>query len=134
MRDVDDLREPAYRPFDGDGGAEHDARTDVVEGLAEWFEPAERDGRSAWEHRVDLVAEGELTNGRVTAVAWRYHAEPRRDVWGVASDRGPVAIEGVTFVDHGDEQPSFARYIDWHGVFEQLGVAAAGQIVREPTR
>lgn len=127
------MDDPDFRPVDDDGPGRH-ALADVVEGLDEWFVPAGGDAERAWQERTDVGQGGPLTNGRVTVVAWRYRAEPRPEIWGVAAERGTVDIDGVSFVaDDGDDR-SFVRYIDWHGVFMQLGVAAAGHIVSEPRR
>ena len=72
------------------------------------------------------------SNGRLVAIAWQFKTVPlpvtglpERSVW----------IEGTTFVDKKDsDSPSewaFARYIDWHSVFVDLGVAGAARIVAE---
>jgi hypothetical protein len=112
---------------------ELDVRDDVVDGLASWFEP-DVDGFNL---RHDLHGHGvaAVANEGVAAVAWRYSASPLESVWGVAARR-PISIDGATFVAAGatgeraDQQ--FSRYIDWHGVFTQLGVAAAGRVVLDP--
>ncbi len=126
---------PQFAVWRDDGGPHDAVRTDVVDGVSEWFRPAGDDPMRAWRYRTDLVEEGSLSNGRIDVLAWRYEAEPLPAVWGVAAERGTVLIDGVTFSDlrSGDE-PRFSRYIDWHGVFMQLGVAAAGHVVREPGR
>jgi hypothetical protein len=126
------VAEPAFRRVDEDRGPLVDARDDVVHGLSEWFTPEHDDPSESWQMRADLEEGGELTNGRIHAVAWRFRGLPRPEVWGVASDRGAVDIDGVTFVDTGaDDGRRFSRYVDWHGAFAQLGVAAAGHIVAE---
>lgn len=120
----DDLVRPTFsRGAELD--AERAAAEDVATGLRPWFDGDARELRV----RDDVHEAGEVTNGTVTAVAWRYRATPRRDVWGVAAG-GPIDIDGVSFVDL--ERGQFARYIDWHGVFEQLGVSAAGRVSHEP--
>lgn len=126
-----DERDAAFRPPEPDQLAHVEARDDVVRGLDPWFTPAgERD--EAWQFRADVEEHGELGNGRVVVVAWRYDAEPRVEVWGVAARRGPVAVDGVTFVDlEADDDARFSRYVDWHQVLTRLGVAAAGHPVRE---
>lgn len=126
---MDDSTEIEIGSADEDRLAHRLARQDVIHGLDEWFTPA--DGEQSWRARTDVDAAGPLTNGRVEVVAWRYDATPRSEIWGVAEDQGSIAVDGVTFVDADDEN-RFVRYIDWHGVFTQLGVAAAGHIVREP--
>lgn len=119
-----------FRVHDDEDGAAHHARLDAVEGLGEWFTPIGGDPIDAWRVRTDVVARGPLTNGSVEVVAWRYRADADPDVWGVAAEHGPIEIDGVTYVDQdAADGPNFVRYIDWHGIFTQLGVAAAGHIV-----
>jgi hypothetical protein len=84
--------------------------------------------------RADLHAGPPIRNDNVTAVAWRYEVEAEVTVWGAAAERGPISIDGATFVHRGDDgELRFSRYIDWHSVFQQLGVAAAGRVVIPPT-
>jgi hypothetical protein len=128
---ADDERGAAFLVPEPTQPAHEAARDDVVRGLDAWFTPAP-DRDDAWRFRADVEEHGELGNGRVVVVAWRYEAEPREDVWGVAARRGPVRVDGVTFVDlEADDDARFARYVDWHQVFTQLGVAAAGHPVSE---
>jgi hypothetical protein len=101
-------------------------RDDIVAGLERWFEPDDQQ----FFLRDDVHAEGMLSNGPVTAVAWRYEANAKPDEWGVAA-RGPIRIDGATFVNAADGDPVLSRYIDWHGVFQQLGVASAGRVTDE---
>lgn len=122
---------PAFAPWRDDGWPHDAVRADVVDGVSAWFRPAGGDPVTAWQYRTDLVEAGSLTNGRVDVLAWRYEVEPLSSVWGIAADRSVVFIEGVTFADRrGGDEPTFSRYIHWHDVFMQLGVAAAGHIVR----
>ncbi len=126
----DAVTEPTFDLPDRDREAHLEVREDVVRGLDEWFEPADGDAGSAWAYRADLERAGVLGNGQVVVVAWRYRADPRPSVWGGAAERGPVEIDGVTFVDlEADDGTRYSRYIDWHDVFTQLGVAAAGHLV-----
>ncbi|MEM8621027.1 MAG: hypothetical protein AAGF73_15015 [Actinomycetota bacterium] len=82
--------------------------------------------------RRDLHAGGErITNGRSTAYAWQVTARPKPKYWGVLNE--PVVINGTTFVVAGDGAPQFARYIDWHSIFVDLGVAGAARVVNDPT-
>ena len=122
--------DPEFSPITGDSTIEAGVRDDIREGLDEWFEP----GPNGFLVRSDLHRNGLITNETVSAVVWRYEAVPRAEVWGVAA-RGPIHVDGATFVDNrGSDDPSehqFSRYIDWHGVFTQLGVAAAGRVVTE---
>jgi hypothetical protein len=117
-----------------DRGAETEVellvRQDVERGLEEWFEPED----TQFQVRTDLLDAGPIANGEMTAVAWRFTATPRRSVWGVAADRGAVEVHGTTFCRSRDgADAEFSRYIDWHQLFVDLGVAAAGRITREPT-
>ena len=120
--------EPEFIPITDDTGINASVRADIIQGLDEWF----KSDSNGFLLRSDLHTDGDISNGRVSAVVWRYVASPRPEVWGVAA-RGPIHVDGATFVDNGgSDDPSrqqFSRYIDWHGVFSQLGVAAAGRVV-----
>ena len=122
--------DPEFIPITDDSTIEAGVRADILKGLDEWFES----DSNGFLLRSDLHRNGDISNGRVSAVVWRYVAVPRAEVWGVAA-RGPIHVDGATFVDNrGSDDPSehqFSRYIDWHGVFTQLGVAAAGRVVTE---
>ena len=126
MKAIDDTHEPPFT-IEADRGVEAEVRDDIVSGLSEWFE----EHPDGFRLRSDLHTHGTISNERVTAVVWRYETRPRADAWGVAADRR-VFVHGATFVDDSGNGPRFSRYIDWHGVFGDLGVAAAGRIVREP--
>ena len=127
MRANDDTHEPSFT-LEADSDVAAQVRDDIVSGLSTWFE----NHPDGFRLRNDLHEHGDISNGRVTAVVWRYETTARRDPWGVAAGR-TVFVHGTTFVDGSDGTPRFSRYIDWHGVFGDLGVAAAGHIVREPT-
>ncbi|HSM64733.1 MAG TPA: hypothetical protein VK860_00365 [Ilumatobacteraceae bacterium] len=127
MKPTTDSQEPPFelRP---DRGAEAEVRDDIVSGLSEWFEELP-DG---FRLRSDLHTHGTIRNERVTAVVWRYETRPRPEAWGVAAGRR-IFVHGATFVDESGDEARFSRYVDWHGVFSDLGVSAAGRIVREPS-
>jgi hypothetical protein len=123
-----DGHEPTFT-LEPDRGVEQDVRDDIVEGLTDWFEP-NPDGFLLC---TDVHTHGRISNERVTAVVWRYEARPRAAVWGEATnDRRTLLVHGATFVDDAEGELRFSRFIDWHGVFADLGVAAAGRIVSEP--
>lgn len=105
-------------------GIESQVRDDVVDGLQEWFAP----NPEGFALRDDLHTYGSIQNSNVTAVVWRYHTQPIHPAWGLSGDRD-VFVHGATFVEQTGDGPRFSRYIQWHEVFADLGVAAAGRIV-----
>ena len=127
MTTIDDSEEPPIT-LEADLCVETAERDHIVAGMRAWFEENE-DG---FRLRTDLHTHGTIRNERVTAVVWRYETAPRADVWGVAAGRR-IFVHGATFVENSEQGTRFSRYVDWHGVFGDLGVAAAGRIVREPT-
>jgi hypothetical protein len=60
-----------------------------------------------------------------TAVAWEYHGNERHNplaregFWGSLR---PVVVRGVTVVTGKEGEELFHRYIDWAGVYDQLGM------------
>jgi hypothetical protein len=104
---------------------------DVVQGLSARFEPGEFSLSTAI-HRADGALRS--VNGRLVAIAWQLKAVPLPDS-GLPAER-TAWIEGTTFVDTNDSDDpaewTFARYIDWHSVFVDLGVAGAARIVAQP--
>ena len=58
-------------------------------------------------------------------VAWEYHARERLNHLArkeFLAGRRLVVVRGVTVVTTSDKEPLFHRYIDWAGVYEQLGM------------
>lgn len=127
MTMTDDSQEPPFT-LEADRGVETQVRDDIVAGLASWFV----ENPDGFRLRTDLHTHGTIRNERVAAVVWRYETTPRPEVWGVAAGRR-IFVHGATFVETTEGEARFSRYVDWHGVFGDLGVAAAGRIVREPS-
>jgi hypothetical protein len=73
--------------------------------------------------------ESPLTNGGYSAQPWAIDAVHDGDFAGIAPTGAHVTIEGVTIVQHasGGSDPLYLRYVDWAGVFAQLGVAITGR-------
>lgn len=127
MTDIHDSAEPPFT-LEARHPTEEEVRDDIVAGLDAWFVRND-DG---FRLRTDLHTHGTIRNERVTAVVWRYETSPRPEVWGVAAGQH-IFVHGATFVEDSERGNRFSRYVDWHGVFGDLGVAAAGRIVSEPS-
>lgn len=99
------------------------ARRDIEEGLGESFEPA-GDG---WRVIDAFVRDGEMTNGRCTAVPWEYSCRHSGYFLGLQPTGDTFVIDGVTIVVRdvdGDSPEIFHRYIDWATVMANLGMGA----------
>jgi hypothetical protein len=74
---------------------------------------------------LEDLAEQPLTNGVFTAVPWEYEAIVAVSRRGVPEDPRTVRIRGVTIVEEQEgEDAVFRRYVDWAGVWAQLGVSS----------
>ena len=67
-----------------------------------------------------------------TTVQWVHRGRnegPRDPFIGLAPTGAEVEVHGVTLVeDRGGDEPLFHRYVDWVGVFDQLGLAVSGRL------
>jgi hypothetical protein len=89
-------------------------------------------------HVMSPFDEVPLTNGGYSAQPWAIDAVHDGDFAGIAPTGARVTIEGVTIVQHGADDgstdPLYLRYVDWAGVFAQLGVGTTGRPVIDPRR
>ena len=98
---------------------------DITAGLGDIFEPL--DARSV------MVAEAfrdteRISNSEVTAVPWSYQCRHTGDFYGVFPTGRNLEIQGVTFVDNRSGRTLLHRYVDWAGVFAQLGMSVSGRV------
>lgn len=58
-------------------------------------------------------------------MAWEYRGKERLNHLArkeFLAGRRDVVVRGITVVTTSDQEPRFHRYIDWAGVYEQLGM------------
>jgi hypothetical protein len=75
-----------------------------------------------------------MANGEWAAVAWILTGALDPDNIGFSvAQAAPIistqplslVLEGVTLVSYEDEEPLFARYVDWQGAMSQLGITGS---------
>lgn len=54
-------------------------------------------------------------------LAWQWEGRHIGTLAGVPPTGRSVVVQGVTIVDHRGDEPWFHRFVDWLGVFDQLG-------------
>jgi hypothetical protein len=67
---------------------------------------------------------GPLSNGNAHAVPWELAATATVRRGGEEIEPRTFLIRGVTIVQTAGDQPMFLRYVDWAGVWAQLGVSS----------
>ena len=60
---------------------------------------------------------------------WMWEGRHVAPLAGIPPTGTLVQVRGVTIVERGDEEPRFHRFVDWLGVFQQLG---ASLVTRPP--
>lgn len=103
-------------------------RQDVAAGVGNWL-PEVAD--------LEVALAGNVGDSAFVAVRWvhsgRNEKAPRGSddpFVGLARDGTGIEVHGVTLVeDCGAEVPLFHRFVDWVGVYDQLGVALSGRLV-----
>jgi hypothetical protein len=102
---------------------------DTELGLAEAFQPTEGFvvvSLAAREGFGDAdVSSDPVTNGQVTAVAWRWFGEHNGRTANLpyAPTGRSVTVDGLTVVTEDDDgEPRFHRYVDWLSTLAQIGV------------
>ena len=66
-----------------------------------------------------------ISADRHTALAWEYHGRERLNPLARKAfdrERRDVIVRGITVVVESDSPEVFHRYIDWAGVYDQLGM------------
>ena len=99
-------------------------REDVERGVGRWL-PADSP--------LEIGVSGELSDAAFTAVQWVHrgrNAGAGSDPFiGLAPTGTEVEVHGVTLIEEIDGGPVlFRRYVDWVGVFDQLGLAVNGRL------
>lgn len=99
------------------------AREDIDGGVGRWL-PASA------ELQVELS--GQVGDSAFTAVRWVHRGTNTGTddpFLGLAPTGDEVEVHGITLVeDRGDGEPVFHRFVDWVGVFDQLGMAVGGRL------
>jgi len=93
----------------------------VIEDLSPALETAFEDGD--FFPSPDLPAP--ITASPHTVVAWEFHGRERLNRLArkeFAKERRPVVVRGLTVVVDVNGERLFHRYIDWAGVYDQLGM------------
>jgi hypothetical protein len=92
------------------------AHADAVVHLREWFSPA--GGWSVNEERSGVAGPGGVV------VEWRYEGTHDRDgaFNGLMATGRPVVVRGVTMVGLDAGGVKLHRYVDWAGLYAQLGL------------
>jgi hypothetical protein len=67
---------------------------------------------------------GPLSNGSAHAVPWELAATATVRRQGEEVEPRTFTIRGVTIVQTAQDRPLFSRYVDWAGVWAQLGVSS----------
>lgn len=91
---------------------------DLLAALNETFEQT-----GGFSSAADLPAPIEADG--YTVVAWEYRGKERLNHLArkeFLAGRRDVVVRGITVVTTSDQEPRFHRYIDWAGVYEQLGM------------
>lgn len=99
------------------------AREDIEAGVGRWL-PASSD--------LEVSLAGPVGDSAFTAVRW-VHRGTNTGVddpfLGLAPTGDEVEVHGVTLVEDGGEGGAvFHRFVDWVGVFDQLGMAVGGRL------
>lgn len=98
-------------------------REDVMAGVGSWF-PGSDD--------LEITLAGGVEGSPFTTIRWvhRGRNSSNRDPFiGLARTGIDVEVHGITLVeDRGAEEPLFHRYVDWVGVYDQLGLSVAGRL------
>ena len=99
------------------------AREDVDAGVGRWL-PATAD--------LEMDLSGPVGDSAFIAVRWVHRGTNTGaddPFLGLAPTGDLVEVHGVTLVeDRGDAEPVFHRFVDWVGVFDQLGMAVGGRL------
>jgi len=115
---------------------------DVVAGIGEIFEPR-AEGGAAFAPGPPFDGDVEVQSDSVVAVPWKYECRHVGEVYddGDEHERAPnlfaglfptgkaLTIHGVTFVDRSGTEPRFYRYVDWAGVYSQLGLTVSRRVL-----
>jgi len=120
------------------------ARADVLPRLLTWFTPRPDYGRDGWEHHQESSG---LVGSAWAVVEWTFAGtyEPTRvdahnrevantSFNGLRALGQKVTLDGVTLVSVESALPQFRRYIDWAGLFAQLGLSLNWRIPQEVHR
>jgi hypothetical protein len=99
-------------------------RADVVPRLQRWFTPTTGDG---WQH--EPARSGAIGDASV-GVEWSYQGKHDKDrvFNGVRATGAQVVVRGFTLVGAEDGALRLRRYIDWAGLFGQLGLSVNWRI------
>lgn len=103
-------------------------RQDVNAGVGSWL-PAASD--------LEVTLGGNVGDSAFVTVRWVHRGRneaagegPDDPFIGLARDGAEVEVHGVTLVeDRGEDEPLFHRFVDWVGVYDQLGLAVSGRLV-----
>jgi hypothetical protein len=98
---------------------------DITNGLGDIFEPISPRAVSVAQAFRDTET---ITNKEITAVPWTYQCRHVGDFNGVFPTGRNLEIQGVTFVDNRGGRTLLHRYVDWAGVFTQLGMAVSPRV------
>ena len=105
------------------------AAREGVEDLGTSLPP--KGGRAAVKILDDFGTLRSETHG---AVVWRYTGRHTQRFLGHEPTGRTIVVDGVTIVGGSEDDPAFHRIIDWHSVFEQMGVTGGGRPVTELPR
>jgi len=105
-------------------------REDVSRGVGLWFPLRDE---------LEITMAGNVEGTDFVTVRWVHRGENRdgstdsggdNPFLGLARTGAPIDVHGVTLVeDRGSDAPLFHRYVDWVGVYDQLGLAVSGRMV-----
>jgi hypothetical protein len=98
---------------------------DITNGLGDIFEPISSRAVSVAQAFRDTET---ITNTEITAVPWTYQCRHVGDFNGIFPTGRNLEIQGVTFVDNRGGRTLLHRYVDWAGVFTQLGMAVSARV------
>jgi hypothetical protein len=102
-------------------------RADVDAALGKWF-PAIQD--------LEISLAGVVEGSAFVSVRWIHRGRndaaadgPDDPFISLARNGAEIAVHGLTLVeDRGSDEPLFHRYVDWVGVYDQLGLAVSGRL------
>lgn len=105
------------------------AEEDVAAGIGDIFKAdLEVDG-GAFALGPPFDSQDEAGHDGVVAVPWRYECRHVGNFRNLFPTGRSLTIHGVTFVDGRGDEPVFHRYVDWAGVFTQLGLTVSGRVL-----
>jgi hypothetical protein len=103
--------------------------SDVVDGLERSFEPW--DGNAPESFLVSEEFRDEenfIGNDLIAAVPWTFHCRHTGNFQELFPTGRELNIDGITLVDSRRGDVQLHRYVDWAGVFAQLGLEVSSRI------